>query len=126
LRALSRNEALGLLADQHGEAQDAIVTLFGQPVSAPTGPFFFARRTGAAVVPAFAFRQDDDTHVVRISPALALSGDDERDAQTLYAALEAAIRERPDHWLWVHDRWARAHELVRAPRAAADREEVTA
>ncbi|MNT30363.1 lipid A biosynthesis lauroyl acyltransferase [compost metagenome] len=120
LRALGRNEALGLLADQHGEAQDAIVTFFGHPVSAPTGPFFFARRTGASVVPVFAVRQPDDRHVIHIEPALALTGDDERDAQAYYAVLERYIRAHPDHWLWVHDRWAREHELTRAPRALPD------
>ena len=120
LRALGRNEALGLLVDQHGEAQDAIVRLFGHPVSAPTGPFFFARRTGAAVVPVFAVRQPDQTHVVHIEPALALTGDDEIDAQALYAVYERYIAKHPDHWLWVHDRWAREHELTRAPRALAE------
>jgi Kdo2-lipid IVA lauroyltransferase/acyltransferase len=124
LRALGRNEALGLLVDQHGEAQDAIVTFFDHPVSAPTGPFFFARRTGAAVVPVFPVRQPDDTHVIHISPALALTGDDELDAQAAYTVLETFIRRHPDHWLWVHDRWAREHELGRAPRAL--REEVPA
>lgn len=115
LRALGRNEALGLLVDQHGEAQDAIVNFFDHPVSAPTGPFFFAKRTGAAVVPVFAVRQPDDTHVIHIEPAIALTGDDETDAQTAYAVLESYIRRHPDHWLWVHDRWAREHELTRKP-----------
>lgn len=118
LRALARNEALGLLVDQHGEAQDAIVTLFGRPVSAPVGPFFFARRTGAAVLPIFAFREPDDTHLIRIGAPLPVTDDVEADCQALYACYEAAIRERPDHWLWVHDRWAREHELTRAPLSA--------
>lgn len=121
LRALARNEALGLLADQHGEAQDAIVTFFGHPVSAPTGPFFFAKRTGAAVVPVFAVRQSDDTHVVHIEPAIALTGDDEQDAQAFYMVLESYIRRHPDHWLWVHDRWAREHELTRPPRGTREK-----
>lgn len=119
LRALARNEALGLLVDQHGESQDAIVTLFGHPVSAPTGPFFFAKRTGARVLPIFAFRQPDDTHVIRIGAPLPVTDDVEADCQALYACYEAAIREHPDHWLWVHDRWAREYELERAPQSAA-------
>lgn len=124
LRALARNEVLGLLADQHGEAQDAIVKFFDHPVSAPTGAFFFARRTGAAVVPAFAVRQADGTHVLHFEPALTLTGDDERDAQAYYAVLERYVRRHPDHWLWVHDRWAREHELTREARPVRD--EVTA
>ncbi|MDB5098697.1 MAG: Phosphatidylinositol mannoside acyltransferase [Cyanobacteria bacterium RYN_339] len=111
LRALARNEALGLLADQHGEAQDAIVTLFDHPVSAPTGPVFFARRTGAAILPTFIVRQPDHSHVVHVLPRLVPSGDAQADMQQLYATYETFIRANPDHWLWVHDRWAREHEL---------------
>jgi KDO2-lipid IV(A) lauroyltransferase len=119
LRALARNEALGLLVDQHGEAQDAIVNFFGHAVSAPTGPFYFARRTGATVLTIFAIRQPDDTHVLRIGPPIPVTDNPEQDCQALYAAYEAAIRENPDHWLWVHDRWAREHELTRAPLSKA-------
>lgn len=116
LRALARNEALGLLADQHGESQDAIVRLFGHPVSAPTGPFFFARRTGARVLAMFTIRQPDHTHVVRIHP-VPVTADAEADAQALYSLYEREIRENPDHWLWAHDRWAREQEL-RQPAGA--------
>ncbi|HEY9724592.1 MAG TPA: lysophospholipid acyltransferase family protein [Oscillatoriaceae cyanobacterium] len=122
LRALSRNEMVGLLCDQHGESQEAIVDFFGHPVSAPTGAFFFAQRTGAAIVPVFAIRQPDDTHVLRFEPAIAPSGDVEADAQRLYDLYERMIRMHPDHWLWVHDRWAREGEL----RARPKREEVPA
>lgn len=122
LRALARNEAVGLLCDQHGESQEAIVRFFGHPVSAPTGAFFFAKRTGAAIVPVFAIRQPDDTHVLHFEPAIAPSADVEADAQRLYDLYERMITRHPDHWLWVHDRWAREHEL-RCPTA---REEVLA
>lgn len=118
LRALARNEALGLLVDQHGESQEAIVEFFGHAVSSPVGPFFFARRTGAAILPVFCVRQPDDTHIVRIEAPLPVTDDPEADCQRLYAAYEEAIRRHPDHWLWVHDRWAREHELTRPPRSA--------
>ncbi len=116
LRALARGEALVMLADQHGEPQDAVVRLFGRPVSAPTGPFFFARRTGAAVLPMRAVREPDGRHRITVEAELPASGDDETDMQVLYGVYERWIRERPEHWLWVHDRWAREHELTRAPR----------
>jgi lauroyl/myristoyl acyltransferase len=37
--------------------------------------------------------------------------DVQADMQALYALYEGFIRRHPDHWLWVHDRWAREHEL---------------
>lgn len=105
LKALRRGEVLGLLADQHGEARDVAVDFFGQRVYAPKGPLFFARTTGAALLPCFALREPDGSHRWVIEPELPLSGSDAADLQALYARLEARIRERPDHWLWVHNRW---------------------
>lgn len=44
----------------------------------------------------------------------------------LYQHLESAIRAHPDHWLWVHDRWARAHPTTHPrPAAVTTTEEVT-
>lgn len=119
LRALARGEALGLLADQHGEAQDAVVRLLGRPVAAPAGPFFFARRTGAVVLPMRAVREADGRHRILIEAALPVTGDDAADMGRLYATYERWIRERPEHWLWVHDRWAREAELRAAPALTA-------
>jgi KDO2-lipid IV(A) lauroyltransferase len=118
LRALGRGEALGLLADQHGEAQEAIVQLLGHPVAAPTGPFYFARRTGAAVLPMRAVREADGRHRIVIESEIPATGDDAADMGRLYGTYERWIRSNPDHWLWVHDRWAREREL-RAPAPAA-------
>jgi KDO2-lipid IV(A) lauroyltransferase len=115
LRALARGEGLGVLADQHGEAQEAVVRLLGRPVAAPAGPAFFAARTGAVVLPMRCVREADGRHRVLIEPPLAPGDDVEAAMQALYATYERWIRERPDHWLWVHDRWAREAELVRAP-----------
>lgn len=117
LRALQRGEALGLLIDQHGEGQEAIVTLLGRPVSAPVGPVYFARRTGAVILPMRIVRRPDGRHRLEVEPPQGLTGDDEVDMQHLYATVERWIRERPDHWLWVHDRWAREAELRRPPVA---------
>lgn len=118
LRALHRGEAVILLSDQHGEAQEAIANLFGHPVSVPMGAFYLARKTGASVLPVFIERQPDLTHVVRVGAPLAVTGE-EADAQAYCDLLEARVREHPDHWLWVHDRWAREHELRRPALARA-------
>lgn len=118
LRALHRGEAVALLADQHGEAQEAIATLFGHPVSVPMGAFYLAKKTGATLLPVFIVREADLTHRVRVAPPLPATGD-AAAAQTYCALLEAHVREHPDHWLWVHDRWAREHELRHPALAGA-------
>ncbi|MBO9539184.1 lysophospholipid acyltransferase family protein [bacterium] len=110
LRALRRGEAVALLADQHGEAQEAIATLFAHPVSVPMGPFYLAKKSGATLLPVFIARQSDLTHRVMVGPPLPATGEPE-DAQAYCEVLEAQVREHADHWLWVHDRWARESEL---------------
>jgi KDO2-lipid IV(A) lauroyltransferase len=33
------------------------------------------------------------------------SGDQIRDTQAVQSALERAVREYPEQWLWIHRRW---------------------
>lgn len=109
IRALQRNELVALLSDQHGEAQEAIVELFGHPVSVPMGAFYLAKKTGAALLPAFIVRTETG-HRLDIAPELEVKGTSE-DAQEYCRILERQVRAHPDHWLWVHNRWAREGEL---------------
>ena len=34
-----------------------------------------------------------------------MTGDAEEDTRRIQAAIEAAVRETPDQWLWIHRRW---------------------
>ena len=117
LRALKRGEALGILVDQHGEAREAVATLFGRPVSVPMGAFFFAEKTGAAILPMFCVRQPDDTHVIHVEPELVPTGNAQEDAQRLYAVLETYLRRHPEMWLWAHNRWEKEDEVRALPQA---------
>lgn len=119
LRALKRGEALGILVDQHGEACEAVATLFGRPVSVPMGAFFFAEKTGAAILPMFCVRQPDDTHVIHVEPELAPSGNKQEDARRLYAVLERYLRKYPEMWLWAHNRWEKEALVKALPQVVA-------
>jgi KDO2-lipid IV(A) lauroyltransferase len=107
LRALRRGEIVGLLCDQHGEAREGQATFFGHRVWVPLGPFTLARRTGAAIVPARAMREGD-RHVLEFFEPVPLSDSPDENAQALMSRYEAWIRERPDHWLWPHNRFEKA------------------
>ncbi|MNT09101.1 Lipid A biosynthesis lauroyl acyltransferase [compost metagenome] len=111
LRALKRGEALGILVDQHGEAKEAVATLYGRPVSVPMGAFFFAEKTGAAILPMFCVRGADDRHVIHVEPELVPTGDAQEDARRLYAVLETYLRRYPEMWLWAHNRWEKEDEV---------------
>lgn len=107
LRALKANEAVGILIDQNTTLdQGVFVDFFGVKACAGTAFAKLAHRSGAAVVPGFAlWSEAERKYVLRFYPAIEMSGDAAADTQRIHASLEAAIREYPDQWLWIHRRW---------------------
>ena len=105
-------QRLGLLIDQRVRAEEAIdVPFFGRP--ALTSPIVarLSAKTGAPVVPAFGDHLPEGRYRVTFLPALRPepSDDDAGEALTrrCLAVCERVIRERPERWLWLHDRWKR-------------------
>jgi KDO2-lipid IV(A) lauroyltransferase len=111
LGALRQNEMVAMLIDQNTVRGGIFVPFLGRQAATAIGPAVFALRTGASVVPCFAVRQPDDTHVGRFLPPVALpqSGDRETDIRELTARLtaiiETQVRADPTQWFWIHDRW---------------------
>lgn len=110
VRALKQNRLLLILADQH-DWRGVLVSFFGHPARAATGPAAFVHLTDAAVVPMFAFRGDDDVITVRFYPALDLVATGNREADTARWTQQMTdftadrVREAPEQWEWFHDRW---------------------
>jgi KDO2-lipid IV(A) lauroyltransferase len=107
LKALAANETVGILIDQNvGLDSGAFVDFFGMPACAGTGFAKFAAHSGAAVIPGFAlWSEAEQRYVLRFYPPLEMTGDAQRDTQTLQSKLEEVIREYPEQWLWIHRRW---------------------
>ena len=111
LAALRRNEILGILLDQNTAEGGVFVPFFGHPASTATGPAVFALKTGAAIVPTFCLRDADGTHRIKTWPPIyaAATGDRAADVRNLTAeithVIELQIRERPELWFWLHNRW---------------------
>jgi KDO2-lipid IV(A) lauroyltransferase len=112
LQALRRGEVVGILIDQHiSEREGVVVPFFGQPASTASAPALIAMRSGAAVFPGGVLREGRRRYRLRIGEEVPVrrSGDLKADlvenTARFTAAIEALIRERPDHWFWVHRRW---------------------
>jgi KDO2-lipid IV(A) lauroyltransferase len=112
LQVLRRGETVGILIDQHvSENEGVVVPFFGRPASTMAGPALLALRSGAAVLPVGITRSGRGRYRVDIRPEVSVrrSGDLKADlvenTAQFTAAIEAIIRERPDHWFWVHRRW---------------------
>jgi KDO2-lipid IV(A) lauroyltransferase len=111
LAALRRNEILAILLDQNTAEGGVFVPFYGYPASTATGPAVFALKTGAAIVPTFCLREPDGTHVMKAWPPIYPTSTGERteDVRRLTAeitqVIELQIRERPELWCWLHNRW---------------------
>lgn len=111
LRALTRNEIVGMLIDQDTKVDGVFIDFFGVPAYTPTGPVTLALKTGAPIVPAAIRREVDETHTLLIGEPipLATTGDKEQDliinTGRCSQAIEQFIRETPEQWVWFHQRW---------------------
>ena len=112
LRQLKSGGGVGILIDQRvREDQGVEVPFFGH--SAWTHPILarMARKTGAPVVPVFALCEAPGRYSVHYKEPLRVEDLTEAESEDgpltarYMAVLEAAIRARPEQWLWYHDRW---------------------
>jgi Kdo2-lipid IVA lauroyltransferase/acyltransferase len=105
--ALRANEPVGILVDQNSSADNgAFVPFFGMPACANLTFAKLAARSGAAVIPGFAiWNERTRRYVLHFYPEVEITGDPVEDTRRIQSAIETAIRETPDQWLWIHRRW---------------------
>jgi KDO2-lipid IV(A) lauroyltransferase len=110
MKALARHERLFFLSDQ--KMNDGIpVPFFGRDAMTAPALGRMALRFRCPVVPMRVDRLDGARFRVTIYPPLPIAetGDTAADTRAIMAQVNATIegwvRERPDHWLWVHRRW---------------------
>jgi KDO2-lipid IV(A) lauroyltransferase len=90
------------------------VPFFGRETKTPSGPAFLASATGAAIVTAFCWREDDGRYRLRfddevpVAPRVSEKRLLRPAVEEYTRRTEAAIRERPEQWVFNHDRWRSA------------------
>jgi Kdo2-lipid IVA lauroyltransferase/acyltransferase len=111
LRALSDNQAVAILIDQHIQTSDAVyVDFFNRPAATTSALAALALRTGAPVVPVFALPLPGGRFRMVYEHPVDPPGADHPDAireftQRCTDVLEMYVRRYPDLWLWMHRRW---------------------
>src|SRR5271169_6395785 len=113
LRVLKGAGTVGILADQNTMPDEGVfVDFFGVPACTTTGIARVALHTDAAVVPGYAFWDENlRKYRLRFEPPVELvrTGDIERDVlentQRFAKVLEEIIRKYPGQWVWIHARW---------------------
>lgn len=112
LRTLREGGLVGILADQRARPPDAVlVPFFGRPASTTTAVARFAEKTGALFLPAVCLRTAPGRYRLVFSEPIdpATFPPEDRGVEALTARVsalvESQVREAPEQWLWLHDRW---------------------
>ena len=112
IRLLRDKQLIAILNDQNVAPNEGVfVDFFGRPACTGTGLAVMAISSGAPVLPCFMARQKSGKYLLILKPAIeAICTDDyERDVlvntQRFTKIVEEVIREYPDQWLWIHQRW---------------------
>jgi|KBSSwiStaDraftv2_1062776.scaffolds.fasta_scaffold01252_10 KDO2-lipid IV(A) lauroyltransferase len=111
LRLLAEGRGVGILIDQHMTSPDAIyVDFFGRPAATTSTLAALAMRTGAPIVPLFAFPLPNGRYRMIYEHPIEPPAQDSPDAlreftQRCTDVLEMHVRRHPELWLWMHRRW---------------------
>ena len=126
LDRLTRGDAIVFPFDQHASPPDGIaVDFFGTPAWTFKSLAIIALATGAPVVAATSWREDDGRHVLRFEapiPAVEHASTNEAirlTTRAYNAALERFVLRRPEQWYWVHRRWKTMQAPARRRRMHA-------
>jgi KDO2-lipid IV(A) lauroyltransferase len=108
--AIRQGRAVAFAADQNANRTGIFVPFFGRLASTHRGAALIAVRTGAPMYLALPTRQPDGTYLMRLEEVpFDRQGEMDdvvrRGTAAFTAMLEAAIRERPEQYLWQHRRW---------------------
>lgn len=111
LNVLKENKILGLAGDRDFTEKGIVLDFFGKPTFFPEGPATFVLKTGAAIIPGFMLRNDDDTFTLKIEQPLEFtpSGSKENDILELITRykkiFEDYIRKYPEQWYMFRKFW---------------------
>lgn len=109
LKALRRGRAVWYAADQKAANKfSAVLPFFGEPAHTNLATSRLAEMSQATVIPFFTLRRADARgyRLVVLPPLENFpSGDDEADAIRINKLIEDVIREAPEQYFWLHQRF---------------------
>lgn len=110
-KVLKSGGSIAILIDQDTKVKSRFVDFFGMKAATPIGATVLALRTGCAVVPTYIYLGNDGKQHMHILPEipLVITGDEETDlvvnTQNFTNVTEQIVREHPEQWVWMHERW---------------------
>ncbi|OPY03422.1 MAG: Lipid A biosynthesis lauroyl acyltransferase [Syntrophorhabdus sp. PtaB.Bin047] len=121
MRLLRKSSIIAILADQREKrSRGVFVDFFGHKVPTSKGTAMIAMKTGCQVVPCYPVRNGFLRYTIMCGEPLVMERDGDIDdliaknTRKINAFLEDIIRQYPDEWFWVHQRWGRERRAKRA------------
>jgi KDO2-lipid IV(A) lauroyltransferase len=108
---LAQGGVVGTLIDQNVDWYKGVfVRFFGRPACTNSGLAKLAMKTGTPVVPMYTIRYGR-RFIIRFLPEVPVTitgdiiSDIETNTQRFTTAVETMVRQCPDQYFWVHNRW---------------------
>jgi KDO2-lipid IV(A) lauroyltransferase len=112
IRLLKKGFSIYLLIDQNVDWREGVfVDFFGRDACTTSGLALLASHTKAPVLPAFTRLLPDGTYLMEIGPKVDIVNTGNRDkdvltnTQLFTKIIENYIRQYPEQWFWMHQRW---------------------
>jgi len=112
LRGLANNEIVATMIDQNMAWEEGVfVDFLGRPACTTNGLALLALHTDAPVVPGYIRRLENGKYRMVIKEEMAVIRTGNKDADILINTqnftrfIEDTVREYPDQWFWIHQRW---------------------
>jgi len=112
-KVLKRGEILCVLQDLDARADGVITEFLGLPASSHNGLIKLSKRFDCPVIPGRVVRDENGSSSVIFYPPLIFDGDMEKSLTVCNNIVESWIREHPDQWMWILDRWKSMDNAVR-------------
>jgi KDO2-lipid IV(A) lauroyltransferase len=118
IRVLQNNGLLVIQMDQDARQSGVYVNFFGRPASTHRSPAVLSLKYGAPIVPVNVYREGSQHRVIATEPIYPDSFRDHPDAtkaltQAFSDRFEEFVRQHPEQWFWIHDRWKTAERTAR-------------
>ena len=115
LRVLKSNGGVGILVDQNLYTGGTFVDFLGRPAATTTLPALLHLRTKSPLLFLYCLRVGDKIKVVCEPPAEQLPTEQNEHSikkitQIISNHLGDVIRQHPENWFWIHNRWKRQPE----------------
>lgn len=110
IERLRANEIVGLMPDQN--SPESFIPFFGKLCGTVLGPTKLQKVTESPILPGFCVRIGPGEYkMIFKPPILPNPGESVEEVMArVNLVLEETIREYPDQWLWIHDRWKSARQ----------------